>query len=270
MEIALDRNETRRKIFYVLIAAIVFAALIAIIGVLAGSLGSAGGKALLTSGTIVVYGILGLASTVGGSEERRVSRLVSLNAVLAALGVLSALLIIWIDYESETLWKGQACLFVWVFATAHACILQGTRRTTDSKLVARTVSVTIGLVALVALFINISILSGDDRGGIFYQLMIVAIVLDIAGNLLVPMLRKAQRRAVVATASPTAFPAMTNGTSLDSNSPNVRSTPNETGILTKFCTQCGSQVPATARFCPECGVRRNPDEAEAVPTSDAA
>jgi hypothetical protein len=175
-----------KKVFlYSLIASVFLSALLGIVAIVSGRFGWFEIRIILTTVTIAVASICGLAC--GAYLGTETGRALPLSGI--ALTMLAAVMIIvgmWIEVDSEAYWKLAASMSVFAVACAHLSLLSMARLAEwfQWSLVAAYV-VIFGVASLIAVIIYLEI---DETG--MFQLLGVAAIIDAAITILIPIFHR--------------------------------------------------------------------------------
>lgn len=178
----------------VVIATLCVTAAWAIIALLAGDFGATQGRILLTTTALGAYGLLGLPAGLL-LERRRLVWLAWLDALLAALGFLLALNLIWAQWDdpAEAAWKSLVAVTAAAGAAAQAAAAQLRRRESDTPAIRQLVAAgVIAVVSLATLISAAALWEIDDPG--YYRFLGAVAVLDVLLLVLVPVLRRGSGR----------------------------------------------------------------------------
>ena len=183
------RSKTQRTLLFGFIGSICLCGLVGIFCLLQGSLSNFAERVLLTTGIVGAASILALASAVPW-ELRRWHPLGAFG--MAAVGMTAAysIAIVWAEPRGGD-WVWQALGVSWVCAVAlpHIGLLSLARLKTQWRPI---LGVTVGLVALLAALIIVSILGKVDSEDWYHWVAIVAIGVT-CGTISVPILHRISR-----------------------------------------------------------------------------
>jgi hypothetical protein len=185
----------RRSAGRALAAGLTIAALTAVVALLTGSFEDTEVRVILTS---IGFAIASATAASGAAQRLKPS------AALRALGTATALLSgatfvllalgLWTDdWGSEGIWRAFGCTAVLAVAGAHACVVLGARRPSDSDLIRSLVVASIALAVLdtVGALLPISGLA-EDMAGDLAQLFAATLVLLVLTSVLPPIMRRTQ------------------------------------------------------------------------------
>jgi hypothetical protein len=176
----------KKAFLYALVGSVALSAILGILAILSGDFGWLELRILLTTVTIAVASIAGLAC--GAYLATRRGRTLPLAG--AALSVLAAVMIIagmWLeDLGSELYWKIAASASVFAVACAHLSLLSMARLAEWFRWSLAAAHAVI--LAVAALFVVIIFTEGDREG--MFQLLAVAAVLDAAITVVIPILHR--------------------------------------------------------------------------------
>jgi hypothetical protein len=207
-----DRRSLRRLLGWALVAGLSTAALAAVVALLTGSFDETEVRVILTS---VGFAVSSSTAAAGAAQRFRSSGALRTlgGGTVAASGAAFALLVVglWVDDDSETVWRTVGCAGVLAFAGAHTCLVLGARRPSDSNLVRGLVvcSVALGLIDTLAGIAAISGLIDEVDEGLA-RVLGASLVLFVVSSVLPPILRRLQLAtesrgsAVVASEPPSA------------------------------------------------------------------
>ncbi len=211
-----QRAIVRRALSWALVAALCVAAGTAIVAILSGEFDDTDLRVIATS---VGFAIFSATAASGASLRfRRSENLRTLGLGTVAVSAASFLVLLvglWIDDDSDEVWRWFGSLAVAALASSHASLVSGARRDADSPSVRTVASASIGLAVVDALS-GILAISGavDDIEEGWAQLMAVFVILLLLTTALTPILRHLQRpgstageRAPVATGAHRATPS---------------------------------------------------------------
>jgi MFS family permease len=189
-----DRAEIRRFAGRALVAGLSVAAAVAVLAVLTGSFSETDWRVIASS---VGFGIASATGSAGASARLRPSGRMRLlgTGTLIASGVAFALLLtgLWIDDDSEGLWRAFGCFAVAGFGGAHACVMLGAVRGTDTEAIRRLTraSVTLGAIDTVAVILPLAAIV-DDVSDALGRIFGATVVLLVLTTVLPPILRRMQ------------------------------------------------------------------------------
>jgi hypothetical protein len=190
------RDAIRRAGGRALAAGLTAAALTAVVALLTGSFDDTEVRVILTS---IGFAISSATAASGAAQRLRSSAaLRALGTATAALSGAAFILLclgLWTgDWGSEGIWRAFGCTAVLAVAGAHASIVLGAGRRTDTDLIRSLVvaSVALTLLDTVGALLAISGLAGDVAGELA-QLFAATLVLLVLASVLPPILRRTQR-----------------------------------------------------------------------------
>lgn len=182
--------DARRLFLSGLVVSLVATAAIAIATLLLGEFGETEGRILLTTASISLFSLLSLPGGVLLEQGRRRGLAVA-DLVLAALGLLVALWVIWIAWDDagDAEWKSLVVVTSFALATTQAASVESRRRDRDPEWVVRLALVSHGTAAVTAAMISAAALWEVEDDGYYRALgaLAVANVLLVA---LQPVLRR--------------------------------------------------------------------------------
>jgi peptidoglycan/LPS O-acetylase OafA/YrhL len=196
----------RRGVGWALVVGLTVAALVASVAIVDGSFDDGDWKVIGTSLGFSIYSALGAAGASLRLRESESKRLLGgLTILLAVLAYVLLLAWVWPDAdENEALIRAWGAVSLAALAGAHACIVTGARRPSDSepvRLLATTsiflavVDATAGILATVGLVDDV-----DEGAAELLGVLVIALVLT---TVLPPIMRK--------LAGPQRAPAATDG-----------------------------------------------------------
>jgi hypothetical protein len=193
----------RRTAGWALVAGLTVAALTAVGALLAGDFDETSERVIATS---LGFAFASVTAAAGATQRHRASgALAMLGTGTMLLSVLAFVLLaagLWTDLEDdEGIWRLFGCTAVVAIAGAHACVVLGARRPTDSDTVTALVLASLLLAAVdtVGGLLPISGLADDVDEGMA-QLLAATLVLLVLTSVLQPILRRIQRPAARAPA----------------------------------------------------------------------
>lgn len=192
-----ERNRRKKVLLYLLVGSVILSAVLGILIVLRNTWGWFEVRVVLTTITIAVASLCGLAGDL--SRTPRGTNLLPRTALVLTFAAAGLVLIgMWGDIDSEGYWKTTAVLSIFATATVHISLLSNARLAARFRWVYLiAVQVIYGLAALLTAMIFLEL--GDE--GMFQMLAAVAI-LDAALTLVIPLLHRISRtddHTVVAT-----------------------------------------------------------------------
>jgi hypothetical protein len=192
------RASIKRAAGWALVAGLTIAALTAVGALVAGSFGDIEVRVILTS---IGFAIASSTAAAGAAQRFRSS------AGLAALGTATALLSglafvllatgLWTnvdDWGSEEIWRSFGCSALLAIAGAHACLVLGARRPSDSDAVRALVFGSLAFAALDTLG-GVLPIAGlvDEVDEDAAKVLAATLVLLVLTSVLPPILRRLQR-----------------------------------------------------------------------------
>jgi hypothetical protein len=185
-----DVSALKRPLLYLLAGSVVIGAALGIFLVLRGQWGWIEVRVILTTITLAVASLCGLAC-----DHSRVARgwnvLPRLGLTLTLLATVAILGIIWLDDTLDEDWfvKTAVCLAVWAVATVHVCLLSIVWLAPRFRWVFFLAQqVIFGLAALIS-----AMLIWEIEGARMFQFVAVVSILDAALTLLIPLLHRISR-----------------------------------------------------------------------------
>ncbi|MBP90511.1 MAG: hypothetical protein CMJ64_28020 [Planctomycetaceae bacterium] len=178
----------KKTFLYSLVASVLLSAFLGIVAILSGRFGWVEIRIILTTVTIALGSICGLAC--GAYLGTKTGKALPLSGIVLTL-LAAAMIIIgmWIEMESEGYWKLAASISVFAVACAHLSLLSMARLAEwfQWSLVAAYV-VIFGVASLIVVMIFFEI---DETG--MFQLLGVAAIVDAAMTILVPIFHRLSR-----------------------------------------------------------------------------
>ncbi|MEL7496004.1 MAG: hypothetical protein AAFN77_00235 [Planctomycetota bacterium] len=193
MDLSVPYSDSLKKTFFVtLIASVVLSALLGIAAILSGRFGWVEIRVILTTATIALASICGLAC--GAYLSTKTNRLLPYAGV--ALTFLAATMVVagmWVEIESITYWKIAASSSVFAVACAHLSLLSMARIAEGFQWSLTAAHVIIfGVASLISAIIFFEI---DETG--MFQLLGVAAIVDAAITILIPIFHRLSRSETV-------------------------------------------------------------------------
>jgi hypothetical protein len=191
------RASLKRAAGWALVAGLTVAALTAVGALLAGDLDDTSLRVILTS---IGFAVASSTAATGAAQRyRRSAGLAALGTATAILAGLAFALLaagLWTnrdDWGSEGIWRAFGCSGLLAIAGAHACLVLGARRRTDSEAVTALAFASLALAALDTLggLLPISGLM-DEVDDTAAKLLAATLVLLVLTSLLQPILRRLQ------------------------------------------------------------------------------
>ena len=186
--------DRRRVALWVGVGALCVTALVAVVAIVVGEFDEASARVLIAAWAIALYAVLMLVCAAA-NDRRPV--LAGAGLVACAVGAVLAIaaVVAWND-ASDSLVKATFAAFVVAFALAHSALLEWRRRAGDAPTVRGLLAATYICIAVVAAMLVYAIVAADTdaqaEGG-YFRALGVALVLDVLGTALVPLLRKLSR-----------------------------------------------------------------------------
>ena len=179
----------KRPLLYSLIVSVVLGALLGIVVVLRGSWGWFEVRVILTTLTIAVASLCGLACDLSRAA-RRGSNILP-NSGLALTLVVAAMTLggMWLDIDSSVFWKATAVASVFAAATIQTCLLSIATLYGNARWVfVAACVVAFGLASFIA-----AIILGEIDDDFAFRIMIALAIVDGAFTLVIPMLHRIGR-----------------------------------------------------------------------------
>ena len=175
------------------IASLCAAALIGIVAILADAqINETTARVLLTTGALTLYSLAALAAHALVTRRPELATLSVLGLGTSAIGLVTALIAIWIDQPGQDgVVQAALALLVATLAIAHASLLL--RAPDDDSGASLLRRVTVGLGGVLSTLLILPLVAG---GGDLFHARAVAVVavLFLLGNAVVPLLRVLERR----------------------------------------------------------------------------
>lgn len=186
----------KKAFLYSLIASVILSAVLGIMAILSGRFGWMEVRIILTTVTISLASICGLAC--GACLGAKAARLLPTCGI--ALTIIAAGMIIfgmWTEMESEFYWKLAASIAVFAVACAHLSLLSMARMAEwfQWSLIAATVII-LGVASLIVGMIHFEIHQTN-----MFQLLGVAAIVDAAITVLIPIFHKLSKHELARTSS---------------------------------------------------------------------
>ena len=178
----------KRAFLYALVGAVGVSALLAITAIVSGAFGDLEFRILLSTVTIAAASVCGLAC--GACLEPARNRTLPLFGIALALAAAAAsLLLIWTESwrEVDVALRTTASLGVFAVAVAHLCLLSMAKlaaRFEWSLVVAHVVILFVAALVTVMIWFEVS----DEESA--FQLLAVAVILDAAITILIPIFHR--------------------------------------------------------------------------------
>ena len=202
----------------IVLASIAVGAVLGVFALVVGELGDTESRIVVTSFLITGAALVSMPS-VAAWERDHLGVLPLLGVAATVVGFAWAIAGVWVEYESETLWKIPTTLIIFGVATAGVALLQFARLSPRQGWLVTAATVAIGAVALM---VTVAIWGEIGSDGYWRAFGAVAIVMT-ALLAAIPVLHRSQ-------------PASTRSTA--------------------FCPACGSECRAlegVQMTCPACG-----------------
>jgi len=182
---------TKKAFLYSLIGSVALSALLGIVAVLSGRFGWLEVRVILTTVTIAVASICGLAcGAYWGTSAGRALPL--LGIALTFLGAAMLILGVWTDVDTEVYWKVAAAICVFAVACAHLSLLSMARLAEwfQWSLVAAYLII-FGVASLIAVMIFFEI---NEQG--MFRLLAVSAIVDATFTVLIPIFHRLSRNDI--------------------------------------------------------------------------
>jgi MFS family permease len=185
---AVERLPIKKAFLYLLVASVLLSAFLGIVAILSGRFGWFEVRIILTTVTIAIGSICGLAC--GAVLGMRAGRVLPLSGIL--LTIVAAAMIItgmWLEPESVLYWKLAASIAVFAVACAHLCLLSIARLSQWFQWSLGTAYVIIfGVASLIAVIIFFEVYQAE-----MFRLLGVAAIADAAITVLIPIFHRLSR-----------------------------------------------------------------------------
>ncbi len=180
-----DRHKLQRPLLYLLVGSVVLGAVLGIIIVLRNTWGWFEVRVILTTITVAIGSLCGLAGDL--SRTPRGANLLPRSGLMLTFLAAGLILVgMWSDLESEEFWKTTACVSIFAVATVHVCLLSIARLAGRFRWVFFIASqVVYGLAALLSAMIIWEI--DNDR---MFRLVATVSIIDAALTLVIPLLHR--------------------------------------------------------------------------------
>ena len=170
-----------------LVVALCISALIGIIIFLFGDLGEIEAQLLMTTLTFGGFSLTGLCSA-RIQNKNHLKNFSIIGMVIAVLGFLITISVIWEFDHIESIWKGMTVFIILSIAIAHASLLlQISPKTNKIKYL---LIGTIVFISLVALMLIISVITEFSESEFYFRLLGVFSILDVLGTIATPIMNK--------------------------------------------------------------------------------
>lgn len=187
-----NKATLKRYLIKAIITSLALSALVGIFVILLGTFGEVEARILLTTLAVGTFSITGLANLRNVESDKQNYRSFAWFGIASSmLAMFLSLILIWTfsgdsDYAP---WRSTLVFMVLAVSTAHASLLLPLRG--RSATVTNAANTTLICIAIVASFLIYLILGSDyDIGEFFYRLLAVAIILDVLGTIVTPILAK--------------------------------------------------------------------------------
>jgi hypothetical protein len=198
-----DRQQIRQFAGRALVGGLCVAAAAAVLALLTGSFDDTDLNVIATSlgfAAASATGSTGAAARLRPSESLRLLGGGTLIASIAAFVLLVGGL--WTDlgrYGDEDIWRAFGCVGVLALAGAHACLLLGSRRNSDSDLIRTITAASVGLSAVDTTAVILPLIEAvDEVGEGWARFFGATLVLLVLTSVLPPILRRMQPAAAPA------------------------------------------------------------------------
>lgn len=186
-----NKNVIKRYLLLSLIVSLVMSAFVGIAIFLFGTFNELQGKLLLTTLSIGIFSLTGLAnSSLLNKRNYAVCGYISL--LISTIGFLMTLNLIWFNFEADTnVWRFAIDSIVLSLATAHISLLYVMNaHHYIARVIRYTTVIAIGVIVsmLIALIHN-----NDISSEFYYRLLGTIAILDVLGTIITPIVNKATK-----------------------------------------------------------------------------
>ena len=189
------RDKVRRTAVRALVAGLSVAAFTAVVALLAGDFGDLEARVILTS---LGFAVASAVAAAGAGQRVRASGLLrnlgTATAVFAGSAFVLLVAGLWTDdWGTEGIWRSFGCTALLAVAGAHACVVLGARRRSDSEAVRSVVLLSL-LLAGIDTVGGVLPIAGlvDEVGDAGAKFFGVTLVLLLLTSLLPPLMRRLQ------------------------------------------------------------------------------
>jgi hypothetical protein len=183
-----ESRNFKQPLLYALIASVILGALLGIIVVLRGEWGWFEVRVILTTVTVAIASLCGLACDLSRTPASA-NLLPKAGLGLTLVAATMVLVGIWTEMDSEPFWKSTASACILSVATVHVCLLSIARLAKKFRWVrAIATQTTYGLAVLLIVMIFWEL---DDDA--LYRFVIAVAIVDAALTLIVPILHRISR-----------------------------------------------------------------------------
>ena len=179
------RSNLKRPLLYLLVASVLFGAVLGIIIVLRNKWDWFEVRVILTTVTVAIASLCGLACDLSRTPRgRNLYPIGGLGLTFVAAGMI--LIGMWADLESKWFWKSTASVSIFAVATVHICLLSVAKLAGNFKWVFLIAcQVIFGLALLLCVVVMWEV--GNDR---MYRFLAVISIVDAALTLVIPLLHR--------------------------------------------------------------------------------
>lgn len=190
----------KRPLLYLLISSVILGAVLGIIIVLRNTWGWFELRVILTTITIAIASLCGLACDL--SRTPRSANLFPIGGLMLTFVAAGMVLVgMWSDLDSEGYWKTVVLVSIFALATVHVCLLSVARLADRfSWVLFITYQVIYGLAVLLSILI---IWEVDNEG--MYRFVLAVSIVDAALTLVIPLLHRISKTDEKPTAIMTAL-----------------------------------------------------------------
>ena len=181
-------GQFKKPLLYVLVGSVIVGALLGIVVVLRGEWGWYEIRVILTTVTLAVASLCGLACDLSRTP-RGANLLPTAGLVLTAIAASLILLGMWSEMHSQEYWKTTASAAILCVATVHVCLLSLAQLARKYRWVyALAFQVVFGLAALL-----IFVIVGEVHEEPMFRIVVTVAIVDTALTLIIPLLHRLSR-----------------------------------------------------------------------------
>lgn len=180
-----NRSNLKRPLLHLLVASVLIGAILGIIIVLRNKWDWFEIRVILTTVTVAIASLCGLACDLSRTPRGRNLYPVG-GLVLTFVAATMILIGMWADLESEWFWKSTASVSIFAVATVHVCLLSIARLTGNVNWV---FLIACQVIYGLALLLCIMIIGEVENDRMFRVVMVVSIC-DAALTLVIPLLHR--------------------------------------------------------------------------------
>lgn len=194
----MNADRIKQGFLYALVISVIASALLGVLAILSERMGPTQIKVLLTTATVSLMSLFGLACGAYLATGRE-TLLPRAGIGLALVGGLATIVGIWLELESEPFWKATLSASVFAVACGHLSLLSMARLAEWFQWSLKLAHV---VILGVATLIVVMMLADVDSDGAF-RLLAVAAIIDGAITILIPIFHRLSRGAPPAPADGT-------------------------------------------------------------------